>query len=279
MNDKGIIFAAGAPICPMFCIAHYLKDLHTDACQIMQSTHALSSQPVGIPSADKALFNMQHILFDLDGTLIDHFTTIHKSVAYAQSQLGLPESDYATVRKTVGGSVPVTLGKLCGEENVEAALPLYHEHFDSIMYDDVFALPGAAWILEMLHNKGHKLGVFTNKHVEHSKDTLKHLGLDQFLDAIIGTGQGGYTYRKPDPEFTMHALEVMDCASDEAIMIGDSPYDLAAAEAGCISCYLVATGSHSSEQLSEVLVEERIYIDLYELGEKLFNLKPNSVGP
>ena len=44
---------------------------------------------------------MQYILFDLDGTLIDHFTTIHKSVTYAQRELGLPESNYARVRATV----------------------------------------------------------------------------------------------------------------------------------------------------------------------------------
>ena len=61
---------------------------------------------------------MQYILFDLDGTLIDHFTTIHKSVAFAQRELSLPQSDYAKVRATVGGSVPITLSKLCGEDKV-----------------------------------------------------------------------------------------------------------------------------------------------------------------
>ena len=216
---------------------------------------------------------MQHILFDLDGTLIDHFTTIHRSIAYAQRSLGIPESDYATVRRTVGGSLPVTLAALCGECHVEAALPHYHEYFDNIMFEDVFALPGATWLLEALHIKGYKLGIFTNKHIHHSKLTLEHLGLAKYLNAIIGTGEEGNKYRKPQAEFTMHALEVMDCASDEAMMIGDSPYDLAAAEAGCIPCYLVATGSHNTEQLSNYLVEDHIYKDLYELGHKLFNLE------
>ena len=55
-------------------------------------------------------------------------------------------------------------------------------------------------------------------------------------------------------------------------MIGDSPYDLAAAEAGCIACHLVATGSHSAEELSEYIVPNHIYKDLHELGEKLFGL-------
>lgn len=219
---------------------------------------------------------MQYILFDLDGTLIDHFTTIAKSVNYAQRQLGLPESDYATVRATVGGSVPITLGKLCGPENASAAEPLFREHFDAIIFDDLAALPGAEWLLRTLKARGDKLGVFTNKYAGHTRSTLAHLGLDRWLDVIIGTGESDCPYRKPDPRFTAYALEQMDCSSEEAIMVGDSPYDLAAAEAGCIECYLVATGSHSAEELAEHIVSERIYKDLYELGEERFGLKPEA---
>jgi phosphoglycolate phosphatase len=229
---------------------------------------------VAILISNKAHFIMQYILFDLDGTLIDHFTTIYKSVAYAQRELGLPESDYGTVRATVGGSLPITLSKLCGEANVAAAEPLFRQHFDKIIFDDVFALPGADWILKSLKESGAKLGVFTNKYTSHSRSVLAHLGLDQWLDVIIGTGDLECPYRKPDPLFTAHALEQMDCASEEALMIGDSPYDLAAAEAGCITCHLVATGSHSSEELSEYIVTEHIHQDLYQLGEKLFGLTP-----
>lgn len=221
---------------------------------------------------------MQYILFDLDGTLIDHFTAIHKSVAFAQRELGLPESEYATVRATVGGSVPITLGKLCGKENVSAAEPLFREHFDKIIFDDVFTLPGADWLLEALKKRGDKLGVFTNKYAGHTRSVLAHLGLDQWLDVIIGTGDPECPYRKPDPLFTAYALEQMDCASEEAILIGDSPYDLAAAEAGCIACNLVATGSHTKEELSEYIVPEFIYKDLFELGEKLFGLQPEAIS-
>ena len=215
---------------------------------------------------------MQYILFDLDGTLIDHFTTIHKSVAFAQRELGLPESDYAKVRASVGGSVPITLSKLCGEDKVLVAEPLFRKHFEAIIFDDVFTLPGADWLLENLKKRGDKLGVFTNKYAGHTRSVLAHLGLDQWFDVIIGTGDPDCPYRKPDPLFTAYALKQMDCTSEEAFMIGDSPYDLAAAEAGCIACHLVATGSHSAEELSEWIVSDYIYKDLHELGEKLFGL-------
>lgn len=215
----------------------------------------------------------QYILFDLDGTLIDHFTTIHKSVAHAQRELGLPQSGYAQVRATVGGSVPITLGKLCGSENVAAAEPLFRQHFTEIIFDDVFTLPGAEWLLHALKEKAATLGVFTNKYAADSRAVLAHLGLSKWLDVIIGTGDPGCPYRKPDPLFTTYALEQLDCASDEAMMIGDSPYDLAAAEAGCLTCHLVATGSHSVAELSQHHDPAHIHTDLFELGERLFGFK------
>ena len=147
-------------------------------------------------------------------------------------------------------------------------------HFDEIIYEDVFALPGAEWLLQSLKAGGVKLGVLTNKYAGHSRTVLAHLGLDAYLDVILGTGESDCPYRKPDPLFTAYALEQMDCASDEAMLIGDSPYDLAAAEAGCIECHLVATGSHSADELSEYIDADRIHKDLYALGERLFGLEP-----
>ncbi len=221
-------------------------------------------------NSNKEQFTMQTILFDLDGTLIDHFTTIHRSVAHAQRQLNLPESDYATVRATVGGSVPVTLERLLGKEYVAAALPLFFSYFEGIMFEDVIALPGASWILESLKQKGYRLAVFTNKLGDHSRATLQHLGMDQYLDAIVGTGDT--PYRKPEPEFTAHMLELMETSSDETLLIGDSPLDSSAAEVGGLKSYPVATGSHTTDELKESTNAAGVYNDLYELGEAIFQL-------
>lgn len=218
---------------------------------------------------------MQTVLFDLDGTLIDHFTTIYRCVAYAQRLLDLPESSYELVRATVGGSVPITLEKLIGKARVEEALPLFRQHFEEIMFEDLIELSGASWLLQQLNNRGHKLGVFTNKNAPHSRIILKHLAMDQWLDAIIGTGEG--PHRKPDPEFSAYALETMQDHADNTIMIGDSPFDFAAAEAGGFRCYLVATGSHSLADLRAHTNAAGYYEDLHELAAEVFNLTPCTI--
>ena len=217
---------------------------------------------------------MQHILFDLDGTLIDHFTTITKSVIHTQRTLGLPESNYSTVRNAVGESLPVTLGKLCGNEKVSLAEPIFCTYFEKNIFDGLFALSGTEWLLKSLNERGYKLGVFTNKYTRYSQMVLEKLRLATYISEVIGTGEPDCPYRKPDPIFTAYALEKMECNSEEAIMIGDSPYDIDAAEAGCMKYYLVATGSHSYEELAKYADKNKIYKNLYELGEQVFKLNP-----
>lgn len=222
---------------------------------------------------NKAQFSISTVLFDLDGTLIDHFSAIHRAVAHAQRKLGLEESSYAKVRSTVGGSVPVTLAKLCGgAEYAAAAEPHFHEHFAEIMHEDVHILPGALELLRLLKAKGCTLAVLTNKHEGHAQSTLEHLGLTPLLDAIFGTGADN-PYRKPDPRFTMRALERLDCASADCILVGDSPYDFATAEAACIECHLVATGSHSVAQLRDETAAHGIYDDLAGFARAYFKFE------
>jgi len=214
------------------------------------------------------------ILFDLDGTLIDHFQCIYKCYLYAAEQLGIQPKDFTTVKNTVGGGIHITLGQLMGEALADQAVEHFRDHYANTMYEDVQLMPGSLWLLENLCEKGYRISLFTNKPDHHARDICNHLGLNIFLDDIIGS-QDHPSYIKPNKQFTEYALNKLDATPATSLLIGDSLYDIEAAACIQMPAYLVTTGSHTKEQLENHSNKPwGIYNDLYDLGQKLFSLKP-----
>jgi phosphoglycolate phosphatase len=211
------------------------------------------------------------VLYDLDGTLVDHFTSIHHAINFAEKQLGLPLSPYAKVRATVGGSIEVTFSRLIGAERAPQAIPLFHQRLAEIMYDDLHPMAGAAWLLRELHARGVRQAVLTNKTGEAARAVLKHLGWLSSLELVLGTKDT--PWRKPMPEFTQHILNELKVPADRALLIGDSPFDIDAAASAKMHCRMVATGSHTSEQLlAHQPPPDAVFANLLELGMATFGL-------
>ena len=99
---------------------------------------------------------MRAILFDLDGTLIDQFTAIHRAYARAMEELGLEPADYDTVRGTVGGSADVTMTRLVGPELAPKGLEIYPPIFEEEMLIGLVAMPGTLEVLKALRENGER---------------------------------------------------------------------------------------------------------------------------
>lgn len=189
------------------------------------------------------------ILFDLDGTLIDHFRAIYRCYCYAQEKLGLECVSFETVKATVGGSVPVTMERLVGKAHAEAGVRYFREHFESILLEDLYPLPGSHALLEALSDRGVQTAVFTNKNGSASKRICEHLGYTKWTHGIFGTLE--HPWRKPQPEFTQFVLEQLNADPKSTLMVGDSPFDVAAARTANLPCHCVTTGSHDADGLSQ----------------------------
>lgn len=187
------------------------------------------------------------VLFDLDGTLIDHFAAIHRSHAHAMQQLGLPAPTAAQVRASVGGGLERAISQLAGRENVTAALALYKPYWDATMLDDVKLLPGAHNLLATLQQAGIQSAVLTNKHGPSSRRICAHLGIDGLLDGNFGATDTPWL--KPAREFAEHALVTLGASAGSTALVGDSPYDLAAAQNAGFDFWGVTTGTHDADEL------------------------------
>jgi phosphoglycolate phosphatase len=219
-------------------------------------------------------FSLRSVFFDLDGTLVDNFTAVHKCCNRVQRDLGLPLSDYATVRRTVGGSIVLTMQRLVGKELSPKAIDLYRGYFEAEWADGLYALPGAAWLLAELKKAGIRSAVLTNKNEKTSRKIVDHVGLGADIDDVIGTleGDAARGWRKPNPDFTRAALRRMNCAAGTTLMVGDSPFDAETGLNAGMPTRLVATGTHTARELEGLKVTS-VNKDLYELGEAAFGFK------
>lgn len=187
------------------------------------------------------------VLFDLDGTLIDHFAAIHRAHVHTMRQLGLPEPTIAQVRAAVGGGLENAIAQLAGRERVAAALAIYRPYWDATMLDDVVLLPGACELLSTLRDSGVRSAIFTNKLGVSSHRISAHLGLDDLLAGNFGAKDTPWL--KPEPEFTQYALAQLGADAATTALVGDSPYDVAAARAAGLQFFGVTTGTHSADEL------------------------------
>jgi phosphoglycolate phosphatase len=209
------------------------------------------------------------VFFDLDGTLIDQFKPIYRSYLHALEELELPTVDYETVKRTVGGSVDVTMERLIGPELAPRAVEIFLPYFDKIMFEDLIALPGAKEILESLQAKGLRLAVFTNKRGDAARATLNHLELSGYLDAVVGANDT--PWRKPQLEFSQYVLEQMNCSAEQSCLVGDSPFDAQSASVVGMPCHLVATGTHNLDQLKRTDADS-VHPDLFALAREIWGL-------
>ncbi len=210
------------------------------------------------------------VLFDLDGTLIDHFAAIHRTHCHTMRSFGLPEPTFAEVHRAIGGGLDEAVRRLIGPHN-EALVPeacvRYRQYWQEHMYYGVALLPGAAELLRALHASGRTTAVFTNKHGPSARTICEHLGVAPFLHGIFGALDTPWL--KPQREFADYALKTLGVSAASAVLIGDSTYDIDAARNAGFPSWCVTTGTHTAAELSHAGAN-RIFPDLPAIHRALF---------
>jgi phosphoglycolate phosphatase len=188
------------------------------------------------------------VIFDLDGTLLDHFRAIHKVFSVVFERVGAPPRGFEEVKRAVGGSHETTLRQFVSDAQFDEALRIYRELIQGEMaLEGVLLLEGAAETLEQLRLRGVKMAVLTNKWGKVSRRLLHHLEVAHYFAAIVGAEDT--PWKKPQPEMTDFTLRKLGASPAETLLVGDSPFDAATARAAGLKVCLIATGTHTREQL------------------------------
>jgi len=189
------------------------------------------------------------ILFDLDGTLIDSTEAILESFQAAFDTFGTKAPHESIIKSQIGHPLDVMFsGMGVSDEKVWSYVDAYKQHYRKISKAKTSLLPVAQEAIALAGTHA-TLGIVTTKTGLYSKELLEHMGVMHYFSVLIG--REDVTHPKPHPEPVLKALSKLDSDTTECWMIGDTPMDIAAANAAGIESVAVTCGYASKAELLE----------------------------
>lgn len=196
---------------------------------------------------------MKLAVFDCDGTLVDGQADVCWSMRRAFERAGAPAPDDNLVRRMVGLSLGVAIRELAPdmEDNQQRAIvEFYKSSFRARREEGLLDEPlydGIADLLHALHAEGWALAVATGKSDRGLQACLASHGL---TDLFVSLQTADRHPSKPHPAMLEAALFEAAAQPAQAVMIGDTTFDIDMGRAANVASIGVAWGYHAPEELT-----------------------------
>lgn len=222
---------------------------------------------------------MKLVIFDFDGTLVDSRKLITESNRIVFGKFGFAPPPEDESFSLVGLSLELALLQLAGPDApVEKMIATYQGVLPLLRADAAYAevpFDGAAALLAALsEHKGVHLGIATG-HVSHMiAPALERFGW-QSLFSTVQTADKAPS--KPHPAMILQALSETNVEAEDAVMIGDTAFDIEMACAAGIRGVAVSWGYHRHDRLRGAGAL-RVVDDMKELSDYLLETISSSQG-
>ena len=191
-------------------------------------------------------------LFDLDGTLVDSLEDLTDAVNHMLAGFGRPSLTPASVRRLVGKGAHNLVKRALeteSEEAIKQGIKLFVAYNSAHITDKSVLYPGVREALPRLAENGIRLAVISNKPEALCGLIMEALGVARLFEIICG----GDTFpeMKPSPLPLLQALERLDIAAHDAVMVGDSINDIQAGQQAGVTTIGCTWGYGGSDELAE----------------------------
>jgi len=191
-------------------------------------------------------------IFDCDGTLVDGQANVCLAMEEAFEATGRTAPPRAIIRRAVGLSLPQAMAMLLPESDArehDILADRYRHAFRTqreagLVYEPLF--DGMQDLLEHLHAGGWTLAVATGKSDRGLTHCLAEHGITHLFTSLQTADRHP---SKPHPAMIEHILFETSTDKRDAVMIGDTSFDMAMAESAGVRAVGVAWGYHDNEEL------------------------------
>ena len=215
-------------------------------------------------SALHQALDIDAVMVDLDGTMVNTLGDFAESLNRMLADLGLPAIAAESIEPMVGkGSENLIRSVLAhvGAADVDALYPRawqrYEHHYLALNGQFADLYPGVREGLQALRAMGLRMACLTNKPLSFARPLLAAKGLDGFFDCVFGGDS--FPRKKPDPMPLLETCKALGSQPARTLMIGDSSNDAQAAHAAGCPVVLMTYGYNHGQPITEV--EALAYLD------------------
>lgn len=200
------------------------------------------------------------VIFDWDGTLLNSLAKIAQCMQLAANDAGLEPRSELEIHGIIGLGIPQALATLypgVPQAPLDVMRDRYSHHFLIKDQSPCDLYPGVSDTLAELKSGGHHIAVATGKSRRGLDRVLGNLGWENHFHA---TRCADETSSKPDPLMLSELMAELDCNVEDAMMVGDTEFDLEMASRLGMRRVGVSYGAHSPQRLSlhnpELIIDE-----------------------
>lgn len=167
---------------------------------------------------------IENVVFDLDGTLLDTSEGIINSVIHTIKELDLPPLSDETISKFIGPPIQESFAKYCNcdEKTTIIASKLFRDYYKDVTLLEAKPYDGIYDVCEKLKKAGIKLAVATYKREDYALRLLNEFGFNNYCVSMHGA----------DNENKLRKSDILDlCISEmggleeNTVLIGDTEHD------------------------------------------------------
>jgi HAD superfamily hydrolase (TIGR01509 family) len=194
--------------------------------------------------------NIEALIFDVDGTLVDTNAAHVEVWRMVLATIGL-DVPYERIQGEVGQGGDRLLHSILGPDDAQRLGPsllrqwpeTYTAH---LRHTPIQAFPKAQELLAALRARGIRTAIATSSSRELFAVVRERVALE--IPDVIVTGEA-VAASKPAPDIVLEAAGRLGVSVERCAYVGDTPYDAMAATAAGMRAFGVLTGSHTEEAL------------------------------
>ncbi len=187
------------------------------------------------------------VIFDLDGTLVNAYKAVERSMNYALSKAGFPCVSAHTIKRSVGWGDKHLIEGFVGKKDAPCVLASYRRHHKESLKTGVTFLPGAEQILKYFYRNNYLLAIASNRPTPFTRIILKILKMENYFDYVLCGDK--ISHPKPHPDILRLILKKFKLHHREALYVGDMTIDVKTGNSARVKTVAVLTGSSTRAEI------------------------------